>query len=273
MLDLTDAVQVFQRHVAQLIGQDVNSSLLLSDIEKGSLIAKFFSKITGFDEKVNRESGWDVGVAGLINSAVEKVVIFLSGDDRNINFEQVKRLCEEIEREAAQVSNGQLHSSTHLPPSDVIRFGVKVVKAVNGLSANDSVYFATSNVNVEIPKGIPLDEDVAQQLLLEYVEENRDLAAVLKVKKPDYLGRSKWSVVYQRNGRTIDVKIQHYTWLDQYQTNSLGDSILPGDCLLAVMLVRCGFGKGGEIVFEDFIVEEVLKVIHSSHEQRGFHGF
>jgi hypothetical protein len=261
MAEITSAVQVFQIKVARVVAGDIDSSLVLSDVEKGSLVAKFFAKILGFDKRINRQEKWDVDFLDLITFSMEAVVEVFSGDEKVVTFDEISAVCEKIEEKAKNIG-GALIDVGRLPPSDVVDFGVKMARAASVLSANDDIYFSSREVSLKVSKYIPLDEAQALEILTVKVETKVDPNATLKIKKPDYLGRSKWSVVYMRTGRTIDVKIDHIDWLESFQRNDLGETISPGDCISAVLEVRCGFDRNGEITFEDYVVNNVNDILH-----------
>lgn len=51
------------------------------------------------------------------------------------------------------------------------------------------------------------------------------------IKKPDYLGRSKW--VFKYNGHSIEAKFEGEKWLQKFQNNE--ETLNPGDSLRVMM--------------------------------------
>lgn len=78
-----------------------------------------------------------------------------------------------------------------------------------------------------------------------------------KVKSPDMLGSSQWSVV--RNSRAVKVDMLHQTWLDAYHRREY--SVLPGDSLKCQYEERIGYNALGNEVSRSLAVIEVLAII------------
>jgi hypothetical protein len=101
-----------------------------------------------------------------------------------------------------------------------------------------TVLLQTELGDVELPETLPpqpplpLDPDKYTFV----VNKGREF---LKIKQPDMLGHSQWSVM--RNGRTVRVDILHKAWLEEYQNREA--PILPGDSL------ECQFEE--TIIYDD----------------------
>jgi len=84
--------------------------------------------------------------------------------------------------------------------------------------------------------------------------------SVLKIKKPDFLGQSKWILRYQ--GHQIEAKISDLKWLNKYQGRQKG--LQPGDSIKANLNEKISYGHDGEVVHREYEVSEVIDVIEVS---------
>jgi len=87
----------------------------------------------------------------------------------------------------------------------------------------------------------------------------------VKVKKPDYLGTSKW--IFKHSGHPIDAKILDKEWLDQFQTKTV--SVQPGDSLRAVVREETLYGYDNEIVGTNYEIVKVIAVIEAPKFTQG----
>lgn len=78
-----------------------------------------------------------------------------------------------------------------------------------------------------------------------------------KVKAPDMLGASQWTVL--RNNRTTRVDMLHQTWLDAYHARE--HSLLPGDSLKCQFEESVTYDALGNELERKLSIIEVLAVI------------
>lgn len=100
------------------------------------------------------------------------------------------------------------------------------------------------------PSSVPLDPDKCTFV----INKGREF---FKIKQPDMLGHSQWSVL--RNGRAVRVDILHKAWLESYQ--SRGASILPGDSLECVFEETITYDDQQNEIDRRLAVIEVLSVV------------
>lgn len=100
------------------------------------------------------------------------------------------------------------------------------------------------------PSPVPLDPDKCTFV----VNRGREF---FKIKQPDMLGQSQWSVL--RNGRAVRVDILHKSWLDSYQSRAA--SILPGDSLECVFEETITYDDRQNEIDRRLAIIEVLSVI------------
>ena len=103
------------------------------------------------------------------------------------------------------------------------------------------------------------DLSVKETTILENISMN------LIVKKPDYLGSSKWDV---RHGtKIISAKIEHEEWLTRFQNRQF--DIRPGDALKCKVTIEHRYGFDNELISENYSITEVLDVlVNNAAEQR-----
>jgi hypothetical protein len=82
----------------------------------------------------------------------------------------------------------------------------------------------------------------------------------LLVKKPDYLGHSKWE--FKHGERALDARILDLEWLARFQSGQI--DLKPGDALQAVVKSVIATGFDGAVVDTQHEVLKVLGVVPST---------
>ncbi|MFT4701363.1 MAG: hypothetical protein ACI9ND_002556 [Yoonia sp.] len=89
---------------------------------------------------------------------------------------------------------------------------------------------------------------------------------ILAVKKPDYLGSSKWDMRHGK--RAISVRINDEVFLQQFQDRKI--DVRPKDALKCMVQVEMKYGYDNELISETFIIVSVDTVLQDDNHQDGF---
>lgn len=87
---------------------------------------------------------------------------------------------------------------------------------------------------------------------------------VVKVKKPDYLGKSMWGLQY--DGRAIEAKIVDLDWLARFQSRQI--DVRPGDSLRVILYEEISYGYDNEVVHRHYEIEKVDDVIRPPSQNK-----
>ncbi len=92
----------------------------------------------------------------------------------------------------------------------------------------------------------------------------------LIVKKPDFLGDSKWD--FRHGKRTISAKIEDEGWLRDFQNRKI--NVLPGYALKCRVRTELAYDASYELISTRYFIQEVLEVIAFNYddEQSFFFG-
>jgi hypothetical protein len=106
------------------------------------------------------------------------------------------------------------------------------------------------------------DAEMTQLLALTTVTNENEL--ILKIKKPDFLGSSKWEFRY--DGHTIEAKIQDFSWLDSFHENGAG--VRPGGALRAIVRIEVPYDEENESLPPRYTVLKVEEVLPPPSEKK-----
>jgi hypothetical protein len=89
---------------------------------------------------------------------------------------------------------------------------------------------------------------------------------ILAVKKPDYLGDSKWDLRHGK--RPISAKIEDTAWLKRFQSREV--DVRPGDALRCEVQIEYLYGHDNELLTERYTLVRVIEVLENRYYQVSF---
>ena len=123
------------------------------------------------------------------------------------------------------------------------------------LASGDRALLVSGDVKSLVPFAFRLTDSQIERLLTKAVTEaTNDL--VLVVKRPDYLGSSRWK--FRLGDHPIEAKITDEAWLRRFQAGLI--PLRPGDALVAKVLTAISHGFEGNVVRTRYFVIEVRSI-------------
>lgn len=256
MTGLIESAQTLDSHLALSIGASVRTSLVLQDVEAASLKAKLRTVVEALPDEALKEGEVKKVIGHFLVAAKHKILDWCGERTEIVNLEEVKQLQSDIHKLAEQSDVKLLPAYAPIAIPTLLADITAVHQSLSYLAANDEAMLSStegqSKFNAEF--------EVSQAMVQELVTREKIAAKgerIVKIKKPDYLGTSKWEFKYA--GRAIEAKILHKEWLQRFQTNQV--SLNPGDSLRVILNEEVSYGYDSEIVQTDYEVVEVIEVL------------
>jgi hypothetical protein len=116
-------------------------------------------------------------------------------------------------------------------------------------------YSAENEASIELPHKIKMDNTL-------FIEEERKTVPntqqlILKIKKPDYLGDSKWEMKHGNN--KLICKIEDNAWIDKFKSKRV--FVFPGDSLFCNVRIVNEYDSKLNLIKSEYFIVEVLDVI------------
>lgn len=256
MTGLIESAQTLDSHLALSIGASVRTSLVLQDVEAASLKAKLRTVVEALPDEALKEGEVKKVIGHFLVAAKHKILDWCGERTEIANLEEVKQLQSDIHKLAEQSDVKLLPAYAPIAIPTLLADITAVHQSLSYLAANDEATLSStegqSKFNAEF--------EVSQAMVQELVTREKIAAKgerIVKIKKPDYLGTSKWEFKYA--GRAVEAKILHKEWLQRFQNNQV--SLNPGDSLRVILNEEVSYGYDSEIVQTDYEVVEVIEVL------------
>ncbi len=264
MSGLIDSLQDFDQHLAHTISAEISTVLLLEDIQSGSVITWLRNSLKTIPDDALQELKWKRIFGQFAYEARNAVVEWLDGRETISSRGEVQELQGLILEKAEKTELNRIPIYAPPPTALILADVTSMKKALDNLREKDQALYLTDEFQRDFNHSFSVSEETIREILtLRTITSESD--AILQVKKPDYLGKSKWVFRYQ--GRQIEAAITHGEWLREFQSQA--QRVLPGDSLRALLKAEISYGYEGEIVHEVFTVLEVKEAISMGGQSQG----
>ncbi len=256
MSELIDAFQIIENHLIGTIDVSLETEIVLEDIEKGSLKSKFRNIIKGIPDEAVKEFDWKKLVGQFLLKAKKRILVWT--DERNeINDrDSIKSLEGEIKKIAEESNLKQLPIYRNIP-SDLLLSDILLIQnSLKHLEKTDKASYSYGSNSVDFNKNLKISNEIVREVLTKEIIDNTS-EKIIKVKKPDYIGQSQWSFVFE--GHLIDAKINDEQWLSNFQNRKI--DVKPGDSLVVELFEQISYGYEMEVVYRHYEIIKVKKII------------
>ncbi len=244
--------------IAESANTKVKSNIVLDDIEKGSLIGRFWNELVVSEDGQIDNSPTKDKIEGYIEESRAESFKFLTDGKHTVNdLEQLKKKISAIAESKDLLQSFNYGEPDTLKLAEAIN---KINDSTNKLSENESFELKSPNNEIkDIKSGTSkIDIEAVEDALTENEIKNESEAYYL-IKKPDFLGDSAWS--FKHGSRSVSVKILDQEWLGKFLAGQI--PVVPGDSLQVKIKQISKYNKNGYLISEKTEIIEVIDVIHN----------
>ncbi len=262
--DIVTAFEMIDKTLAACFG-NIEIEIKLDQIESGSLKAFLRSILRKVDDADIQDLKIKRIIGTFLLAAKYKILEWANETENQKSPHNLQKLASELHNLAAETGVKRLPDYYTPPLSRLASSVLKIDEAKKKLDQSDRLVFRSRGREVEISTSITWSPEELNEVLSEELVSSVPGRAKLVIKKPDFLGRSKWHMRYK--GRTIRVKMSDEKWLFEYQLGNVGH-IDPGDALEVDLKVEQRKDHRGNVIEEKFIVTKVHKVHPKEYQFR-----
>lgn len=257
--ELIDAFYSVERDLAESINADISPVILLEEIHSGSIWIWLKTVLENTSDDALLNLDWKPLVGQFLVKGKQKILEFLDGKEGIESSVQISLLQHELLELNPAKEVSHLPMPEIVPAKRLLTDCKQISDALDFLLPTDRVIFESDSGAIEMNKAFKISSDEIESILTK-TEEVVETDMCLKVKRPDYLGSSRWE--FKCNDRTIEAKIDDVDWLSKFQTRRY--DVRPGDSINARVRVTIKRDQKGLIVAERFAIISVIDTIEST---------
>ncbi|MBK1684756.1 hypothetical protein CKO18_14435 [Rhodoferax fermentans] len=256
MAGLIDAFQRLDGHLAPMLGASVRTSLVLQDIEAASLKSRLRTVIDAIPDEPLQQGDIKKLIGHFLLKGKHTILDWCGERNEISDREDVKRLEADLTKLAHDTDIKLLPAYAQIDTPSLLSDISAVNDAMVPLEKRDRATFASLEGRSSFNPDLVVSGEVIREIVTRERLENTG-ERILKVKKPDYLGTSKWTFKY--GTLTIEAKICDEYWLDNFQKGLV--ELGPGDSLRVTLYEEVSYGYDNEVVHTEYEVRKVDVVV------------
>ena len=257
-----NAIRYFKRvdkMLAKSIAQDCDVSSSLMEVKSGSLRGFFRTHVEIQETELRAQDttgDLEDRIKEYLHNGRKSITQGLFDFEKN-NDEHINRIIDGVKKVAADT--GISEEPFFAPPSKNEMLPIIDAAQDTGkiLDNKTSLFYkSTENeIAIELPRKIKMDETLFIEDKGKTVPNTQEL--ILKIKKPDYLGDSKWEMKHGNN--KLLCKIEDAVWLEKFKSKRV--FAFPGDSLYCNIQIINEYDSKLNLKKSEYTIVEVIDVI------------
>lgn len=227
----------------------------MQDIEVGSIKSWLRNRILDIDDEALKKLDFKKIIGDYLVKAKYRVLNRLKDKD-SLEAPKIKELQHEIQKLAEETKLRKIPSYGVVRYREIAEFWIRTSESTAVLGESDVAKYISGAGNIILPKGAFLDDETKEQILTQEISTDETVLQ-LKVKKPDYLGQSRW--LFHHDKHPIEASIEDKEWLAAFQNRQI--VIRPGDSLRARLKTEVRKGYDKEDMSVHYYVTKILDII------------
>lgn len=261
---LINFCQSSDRNLLESLDISIEPVLLLENIEEGSIIVWLRTLLESIDDQAIKELNAKKLIGSYLVRAKYVIIDFINKRTTITSSEEIVELQAELVDTAQETQVSPLGIYTPPPARALLENIEQLQSAVSELQSEDRVYYLTQSTSVPINLGFNVSPETIEDLMTRKVLKS-ETEMILKVKKPDYLGNSKWS--FKHDKRIIEVKITDEEWLKNFRTKKF--FLGPGDAIQAIVESVTRYDVNYEVISTQYTVKKIVQNISVELGEQG----
>lgn len=258
LADMVEAAERADRLLARSISVEVEPVLLLEDIEKGSVRSWLRSSIKGLPDHVIASGEVKKLVGHFLVRGKRAIIAWADRHPTITTRDEVVELQDEIRTLADHTQVNRIPAYTAPTVSELAQTALDFRDAAAQLGDGEAMRYRVATETLPVSRTFDVAPEHLEELVTARSLQSR-ARMIVKVKKPDFLGSSKWELHHGR--RTIYAAVEDGDWLARFRGRDPSALLAPGDAIDVEMRVDAAYGHDSELVRETYSIERVLGVI------------
>jgi len=260
--DMIQALEEMDKVLVRSISSEIKPVMMLEDVEVGSLKIILKNVLSQVDDQALKDLDWKPLVGQYLVKA--KYLILRWADDEEPS-KSLPDLRKDIQVLAAETNVRRLPDYSPVDPTALMDAVQKVQSSKGKLLEGDAIFYNGdgSGEEYELDMDVHIEPDQILDIATKTIETTPSMSMILAVKKPDYLGASKWEMGHGK--RAISVRINDERFLQAFQERKL--DVRPKDALKCMVQVEMKYGYDNELISETFVIETVEEVLQDDNFQ------
>lgn len=258
--ELIRSFEGLDRVLTKSVDTSITPVMVLEDVEVGSLKIWLKNTLRSTDDQALKDLDWRPAVGKYLVRAKYVVLRWIDQDDAPRDLQALRR---EIRDLASETDVRRLPDYAPPDPAGLIEVAKQLQEAKKLLGPDDRIFFEGAEGRIEVDLTVDIDPEQLADLATKETIQMPPAEMILAVKKPDYLGNSKWDLRHGK--RSISVRMDDDKFLADFQGRK--KDVRPGDALRCIVIVEMRYGYDNELISETYSVQKVIEILEDLNDQ------
>ena len=260
MAELVNVYQDFDVEIANIISANIEPKLMLERVDSGSVRTWLVSQLKDIDDEAIKKLDWK----NIIGKLLIKCKYFLINKLENtydLDNNKIILIQNELNEIITETQIKHLSSYRSISQKTIIQTYFRTAKSVSSLGMNDKASFHCTYGEIKFERKTHISEEIIENLLVAK-KDTSESNELLKVKKPDYLGDSRW--LFYLHKHPIEASIEDKEWLAKFRNREV--ILCPGDFLQVKLKTEIRFDNEGMILPTRYYVIKINDIIEGEND-------
>lgn len=261
--DFIRACERLDRELLASIDSNIETVMVLEDIETGSLKTWLRNNLSATDDQALKDLDWRPLVGQYLVRAKYAILEWTDDKDAPKDLPQLGR---DLQQLASDTNVRHLPDYSPVRPDALLGALTDFQRVKDHLTEGDNASVITDEGHHEMDLTIRWEVEDIEALAVRETQTVNVPSMLFIVKKPDYIGASKWDLRVGK--KAISAKIEDEEWLGDFQSRKV--DVRPGDALGCKARIEMAYGHDNELIAERYFIERVERVVENQYQRRLF---
>ena len=254
--EFLEALESLDSLLVKSVAPSLKCSYRLQSVQSGSLLTYIKAVLETVDDEELKKGNTNVLIGAFMLKAKYACLSYLSRHNGIGKRNDLMELANSVHMIALQSGISQMQAYSKPPLYELGKEARKISDSLQLLEEGESVAFQIDEQQTALTRHMVVTPADLELLLVER-EISTPTKMILKVRKPDFLGNSRWEFRY--NGQSVFIPVNDAEWLAKFQSGK--QDFRPGVSLVVECTHTVSYGYDGEVVEESRVIEKVLDII------------
>jgi hypothetical protein len=255
--DYIEALNSLDSLLVSSIDTQIKPVFVLEEIEIGSIKLWVKQILEAINDNALENIDWKPAVGKYLVKGKYALLKHLEGKSSLTDRVGLETVARDISIAATETGVRKLPAYKAISAADLAQEARKISEALKSLDEDSTITFQSDDGDSTLSTMLVVThEEIAN--LFSGEEISNDIDRILMVRRPDFLGESKWEFRYEK--KPFTAKIVDEDWLANFHAGNI--DIRPGDALKVTLRETVTYDNNGEVMKEEreiFKVQAIIK--------------
>jgi len=254
---IIESFQRLDKALCSSIDNNIEPIMVLEEIESGSLKIWLKNKLTAVDDQGLKDLDWRPLIGKYL---VRAKYVYVNWSNKTGKDSTLSGLANDFKKIAKETDVKHLPDYA-LPSLPDLAIVTKAIDVSRGqlIEGDKLQYLAPNEDPVDFDLAISWTDEELEQMLTKETTIMENVSMNLIIKKPDYLGISKWD--FRHGAKPIPAGVEDEEWLSDFHARKF--DVRPGDALKCKVRIEYSYGYDNELLKEIYAVTSVDDILEN----------